>query len=51
MNQGDRKKQVLILAGCYLPGIKGGGPIRTIANLVEVLGDEFEFSQLKYINI
>lgn len=35
---------MLILAGCYLPGIKGGGPIRTIANLVEVLGDEFEFS-------
>lgn len=27
----------------YLPGYKAGGPIRTIANMVEWLGDEFEF--------
>lgn len=27
----------------YLPGYKAGGPIRTIANMIERLGDEFEF--------
>lgn len=27
----------------YLPGYKSGGPVRTIANLVEHLGDEFDF--------
>lgn len=27
----------------YLPGIKGGGPIITVINLVEQLGDEYEF--------
>src|ERR1017187_6203195 len=31
-----------VLAG-YLPGYKGGGPIRSIANLVAVLGREFCF--------
>lgn len=34
---------VLIFCGCYLPGVHGGGPIRTISNLVEKLGDEFDF--------
>lgn len=34
---------VLICTGFYLPGYKGGGPIRTIANLIESLGDEFNF--------
>lgn len=27
----------------YLPGYKGGGPVRTLANMVEQLGDRFEF--------
>lgn len=27
----------------YLPGYKSGGPVRTIANMVEHLGDEFDF--------
>ncbi|GAB4307342.1 MAG: hypothetical protein Kow00117_00520 [Phototrophicales bacterium] len=34
---------ILIIADYYLPGYKGGGPIRTIANTVEWLGDEFDF--------
>jgi glycosyltransferase involved in cell wall biosynthesis len=34
---------VLILVGHYLPGVKAGGPIRSIANLVEGLGDEMDF--------
>lgn len=27
----------------YLPGYKSGGPVRSVANLVEQLGDEFDF--------
>ncbi len=35
--------KILTSVGYYLPGYKSGGPIRTIANMVERLGDEFEF--------
>jgi len=34
---------VLTLAFYYLPGYKAGGPIRTLANMVDRLGDEFQF--------
>lgn len=34
---------VLIFVSRYLPGYKSGGPIRSIANIVESLGDEFNF--------
>lgn len=34
---------ILVITGYYLPGYKGGGPIRTLANMVDRLGDEFEF--------
>ncbi|MCF8469400.1 MAG: glycosyltransferase [Parvibaculum sp.] len=37
------KSVILTFAAFYLPGYKAGGPIRTIANLVEALGDEFDF--------
>lgn len=37
------KRIVLILCGGYLPGYKSGGPVRSIANLVESIGDEFDF--------
>jgi glycosyltransferase involved in cell wall biosynthesis len=37
------KPRVLILADYFLPGFKAGGPIRSLANLVEHLGKEFEF--------
>lgn len=36
----------IVVAIClrhYLPGYKSGGPVRTISNLVEHLGDEFDF--------
>jgi len=36
-------KRILITTEHYLPGYKAGGPIRSIANLVELLGDEFDF--------
>jgi glycosyltransferase involved in cell wall biosynthesis len=41
---GDRmKKKILIMAGYYLPSVKGGGPIRSIRNLVDNLGDSVDF--------
>lgn len=36
--------RILVCVGHYLPGYKGGGPIRSIANLVDVLGDEYDFN-------
>jgi glycosyltransferase involved in cell wall biosynthesis len=38
-----RKPIVLTFVGYYLPGCKSGGPIRTIANMVERIGDELDF--------
>lgn len=37
------KPVVLILASYYLPGFRAGGPIRSIANMVEHLHDDFSF--------
>ncbi len=37
------KPRILTFVSCYLPGYKSGGPIRTIANMVDHLGDEIEF--------
>ncbi len=37
------KPVILTFVRYYLPGYKSGGPVRTIANMVEALGDEFEF--------
>jgi len=34
---------ILTFARHYLPGFRAGGPIRSIANLIAGLGDEFEF--------
>lgn len=34
---------VLTLVAYYLPGYKSGGPVRTIANMVEHLGDHLDF--------
>ncbi len=39
----DKRPVILVLLAHYLPGYKCGGPIRTIANLVDHLGDEFDF--------
>ncbi len=38
-----KKPVVLTLVAHYLPGYKSGGPIRTIANLADRLGDEVDF--------
>ncbi|MFC1531369.1 glycosyltransferase [Gemmatimonadota bacterium] len=34
---------VLTFVAHYLPGFKSGGPVRSLANLVDQLGDEFNF--------
>lgn len=34
---------ILVFVHYYLPGYKSGGPIRTIANMVDALGDELDF--------
>lgn len=36
-------RKILILMGRYLPGHRDGGPLRTIVNLTDALGDEYEF--------
>jgi glycosyltransferase involved in cell wall biosynthesis len=43
MKLAKRRITILVFVGYYLPGYKSGGPVRTIANVVEALGDEFEF--------
>lgn len=35
-------KKILIIMGRYLPGNKDGGPVRTIENLVQTLGTEYD---------
>ncbi len=37
------KPTILIMAEYYLPGYEGGGIIRAVSNLVERLGDDFNF--------
>lgn len=37
------KPTVLALAEVYLPGYLAGGPVRSLAGLVEALGDEFDW--------
>lgn len=37
------KKNILIVAGYYIPGVKGGGPIQSIKNLVDNLSEEYNF--------
>lgn len=40
----DPKKKILIFCDYYLPGIKSGGGLWTIVNLVEHFGDRYDFS-------
>lgn len=37
-------KKILVLVPGYLPGFKSGGPVRTVANMIEALSDEISFS-------
>lgn len=37
------RQSILVFVDYYLPGYKAGGPIRTIANMVDQLSDELDF--------
>lgn len=37
----DQRFTILCFVAVYLPGYRSGGPVRTIANMVDHLGDEF----------
>lgn len=37
------KRKILIIMGRYLPGYKDGGPVRSIKNLTDYLGDAYDF--------
>ena len=39
---------ILVFLSSYLPGNKAGGPIRTIANMVESLSDVNQFKIITY---
>lgn len=36
-------RKILIIMGRYLPGYKDGGPVRSIKNLIDRLGEEYDF--------
>ena len=38
------KKKILVAIDWYLPGYKAGGPIRSCANIISNLKDDFDFS-------
>jgi len=38
-----KKIKVLVYSEYYLPGYKGGGPIKTVANLIETTSDEVDY--------
>jgi glycosyltransferase involved in cell wall biosynthesis len=38
-----KRLTVLTLAGHYVPSFRAGGPVRSLANLTDALGDEFDF--------
>ena len=38
-----KKIKILIFVPHYLPGYKAGGPVRSIANMIQSLGEEFNF--------
>jgi glycosyltransferase involved in cell wall biosynthesis len=40
---GAAKPIVLTFVNYYLPGYKAGGPLRTISNMVEAMGDDLDF--------
>jgi len=43
-NNSNKSFGVLVFAGYYIPGYKGGGPIKTIANLLTYTGKEVKYS-------
>lgn len=46
VNSMNKDIKILIFVPYYLPGFKGGGPIKTIKNLMNEIGDEISFKLL-----
>lgn len=44
----QHRRTVLLLPGYFLPSQRGGGLVRSAANLVEALGDEIRFRVIAY---
>lgn len=44
MESTHKKKHVLVFIDWFLPGDKAGGPVRSCANLIGHLGNDFDFS-------
>lgn len=42
----DGRRDILVIMGRYLPGYKDGGPVRSIKNLTDFLGKEYNFKIL-----
>jgi glycosyltransferase involved in cell wall biosynthesis len=42
-DEAPRRPTILVLLGSYVPAYKAGGPVRSIANLVAAIGEEFHF--------
>lgn len=38
-----QKKKILIFIDWFLPGYKAGGPVRSMANMIEYLAEQYEF--------
>jgi len=43
VNRSKEKRRVLLFTDWFLPGFKGGGPIQSIAGMIENLSDDVEF--------
>ena len=42
-DDGGGSERALICVGNYLPGYKSGGPMRSIANMFALLGQDYDF--------
>ena len=38
-----KKRKILVFMDWFLPGYKAGGPIRSVANMVRALSEDFDF--------
>ena len=41
--KGSRRPVILVFVRFYLPGYRAGGPVRSVSNLVQALGEEYDF--------
>ena len=39
----DKQKKILVFIDWFLPGTNSGGPVRSVSNMIEHLGGDYEF--------